>query len=341
MGLPTMRSALVTAAVLLLALSMPAVGQFFPPQCAITPNSTTGHVAVPAGTTSITTHSYYNCYSLVSISFPDSLTSIGEFAFSGCTGLVEVEIPDSVTSIGALAFSLCTSLLTVVIPRQADIGNFAFSSCFGYGLKLAPGNNTPTGQVLCLPCSGKATVSIPDSVIQVGTTIVPHMHHSTYPITARTHKRRRTHMRRQRPIHVDRVLHVPELQLADGREDPVVGDTHRLLRLCQLHCSRAHHHPKQCHLDRQLCIPGVRVPRGIGYSGLGPCCRCVPMRRLRCTTNHQNPKLCHVDRFERLQQLHLLGGGDAPRRSDTGWCIASPFYPTLHRSTCTQLDVHA
>ena len=59
-------------------------------------------ITIPSSMTSIGNNSFYNCISLIKISFeaPSSITLIRKYSFYKCTSLVNVSILSSVTSIG-------------------------------------------------------------------------------------------------------------------------------------------------------------------------------------------------------------------------------------------------
>lgn len=71
------------------------------------------NIDIPAGTTKIGNHAFYDCSGLTSVTIPDSVTSIGASAFSGCTGLTSATIGNSVTTIGNNAFNGCRGLSSI------------------------------------------------------------------------------------------------------------------------------------------------------------------------------------------------------------------------------------
>lgn len=71
-----------------------------------------------------------DCYSLVSISFPNSVTHIGDQVFQNCFSLASIEIPNSVTHIGNQVFQKCSSLASIEIPNSVThIGSQVFQEC--------------------------------------------------------------------------------------------------------------------------------------------------------------------------------------------------------------------
>ncbi len=122
--------------------------------------NTVRSVVMGDSVTSIGSHAFYECASLVSASIGNSVTSIGNYAFSGCTSLASVTIPDSVTSIGNPAFSGCTSLTAI----EVDSSNTEYTSEDGVLY------NKGKMKLLQYP-AGKtdSSFSIPDSVTSIGT----------------------------------------------------------------------------------------------------------------------------------------------------------------------------
>ena len=74
--------------------------------------------------------SFYNNFTLQTVSIPASITNIGEKAFAGCANLKEVILPDGLKIIEAEAFRDCSMLEEIVIPESVtDIGDGAFKNC--------------------------------------------------------------------------------------------------------------------------------------------------------------------------------------------------------------------
>ena len=87
-------------------------------------------VVIPNTVASINKYAFYNCKSLVSVTFAErsQLRSIGKDAFNGCVRLTSVEFPRGVVSIGDRAFCDCYSLTSIIIPSSVtSIGYLAFT----------------------------------------------------------------------------------------------------------------------------------------------------------------------------------------------------------------------
>lgn len=87
------------------------------------------NVSIIGGTT-ISSHAFYGCNELTSISLPNSITSIGSYAFAYCKKLTNMIIPEGVTSIENGMFWYCEKLESITIPSGiTNIGAFAFAEC--------------------------------------------------------------------------------------------------------------------------------------------------------------------------------------------------------------------
>lgn len=174
-----------------------------------------GSVTIPASfeyngatyaVTSIGECTFYNCYSLTSVTFPNSITNVGGAAFSRCSGLTSVYIssleswcnikfensfsnpltyahhlyindteikdlvvPNSVTSIGSHAFAGCSGLTSVTIPNSVtSIGWNAFEGCSALTSVTIPKSVTSIESSAFSGCSALTSVTIPNSVTSIG-----------------------------------------------------------------------------------------------------------------------------------------------------------------------------
>ena len=77
-------------------------------------------VTIPAsyGSDPHITYSFYNAYSLKSVSFASGTKTIPENAFDSCSQLKTVTIPSGVTTIESGAFNKCTNLYSISIPAS-------------------------------------------------------------------------------------------------------------------------------------------------------------------------------------------------------------------------------
>lgn len=141
--------------------------------------------------TEIADYTFYYCYNLWSVSFPETLTTIGNNAFAKCPNLRSVELPETVTTIGKGAFASCQRLTSVTLPTTlTEIGDYAFSYCivlpsislpetitalgkyaFEGCKKLTevnfPANLATIGNGAFSECTGLTSVSLPETVIEV------------------------------------------------------------------------------------------------------------------------------------------------------------------------------
>ena len=163
-----------------------------------------GDLIIPAGVTSISNFTFYNCIDLTSITIPDSVTNIGGSSFYGCSNLTTVYylgdlegwnkisgldnlmskvttlyingqkvegdliIPDGVTSINNYAFYNCKDLTNVTIPSSVtNIGDSAFYNCEGLTNVTIPSNVTNIGDSAFYNCKGLTNIAIPDKVTSI------------------------------------------------------------------------------------------------------------------------------------------------------------------------------
>ena len=126
-------------------------------------------VTIPNNVTSIGVDAFYNCYSLQSITIPSSVTSIGNSAFYNCYSLQNVTIPNNVTSIENSAFLDCYALQSVTIPSNViSIGANTFCNCYSLQSVTIPNNVTSIENSAFLGCYALQSVTIPSNVTSIG-----------------------------------------------------------------------------------------------------------------------------------------------------------------------------
>ena len=87
-------------------------------------------VIIEDGVTTIGKQSFFNCYSLTSVTIPDSVTTISRSAFYACYKMTELTIGTGVKTIDKNAFNGCSNLTSVTIPNSVStIGEAAFWQC--------------------------------------------------------------------------------------------------------------------------------------------------------------------------------------------------------------------
>lgn len=155
---------------------------------------------------SIGASAFYDCDSLISVSFGNNIASIGDFAFKGCTQLTKVNIsdlavwcnisfgnsesnpmycshnlylnnekitdltiPNNVTSISSNAFCYGYDLTSVTIPNSVtNIGSQAFFHCTGLTSVTIPNSVEDIGSFAFFGCTNLPSVTIPNSVTNIG-----------------------------------------------------------------------------------------------------------------------------------------------------------------------------
>lgn len=128
-----------------------------------------GHVVIPDGVKTVGASGFYNCTSLLSVTFPDSVTSIRSSAFRGCSALKEVTLPAGVTSIGSYAFQDCKSLEKINIPDGVTrIETSTFDNCLSLKEIVLPNGITQIDDNAFEQCTSLARINIPNGVTGIG-----------------------------------------------------------------------------------------------------------------------------------------------------------------------------
>ena len=79
-------------------------------------------IELPESLTTLDSHAFANCTSLVGIKIPDKITKISSGSFKGCSNLQSVNFPSALTSIGYESFYE-TDLREIDIPASVEIIN--------------------------------------------------------------------------------------------------------------------------------------------------------------------------------------------------------------------------
>lgn len=122
-------------------------------------------LVLPEGLVTLPKQVFYNCLSLISVSFPNSLKEIGPIAFAGCRNLKSVIIPDNVRKVETGAFRDCSSLQTVKLSNSLSVINAnLFSGCRNLEGIAIPEGVTVIYDNAFWGCSGLSTVVFPKSL---------------------------------------------------------------------------------------------------------------------------------------------------------------------------------
>ena len=126
-------------------------------------------ITIPSSVTSIGNNVFENCFSIQSITIPSNVTSIGTYAFEKCYSLVSLMIPSNVTNIGDYAFHHCYSLSNIAIPSSVtSIGAYAFQSCYSLTNMIIPSNVTNIVNGMFYGCYSLVNVTIPSNATNIG-----------------------------------------------------------------------------------------------------------------------------------------------------------------------------
>ena len=151
-------------------------------------------IEIPGNCTSMGSHAFQNCISLVqavlhpgvktigaycfdgcvaleTISLSDGLTGIGNYAFQNCDALTKIGVPDSVTSIGTYIFAYCDTLAQVDLGSGlTTIPQYAFYECPSLQSITLPYRVTTISAYAFANCTGLTEITIPQSVTSIVST---------------------------------------------------------------------------------------------------------------------------------------------------------------------------
>lgn len=142
-----------------------------------------GEVVFNKHITEIESATFYNCFTLTSITIPKSITLIGREAFSYCDNLKDVYISDlsawcKISFYGSNANPLCNRanlhikgeiVSRLTIPSDiTHIGEHTFYNCKSLISVVIPNSVTSIGYAAFRGCSSLIDITIPDSIIKIG-----------------------------------------------------------------------------------------------------------------------------------------------------------------------------
>lgn len=111
---------------------------------------------------------FYEDYSVSSITIPEGVVSIGEYSLSSCNYLKTVSLPTTLTSIGEGAFYWSQMITEIAIPDNVEsVGAEAFFGCMGLTEVCLPVGITSIEEGTFRQCESLAKVSIPSSVTYI------------------------------------------------------------------------------------------------------------------------------------------------------------------------------
>lgn len=119
--------------------------------------------------TTISAYTFWNDYSLATVTLPDNLSVIDSYAFANCVSLGTIYLPGSVNEIGQYAFSGC-ELLSIVEFANTDYDLIVSSHAFDGTSSLATinlPNGTKSIGEYAFVASGLTTIEIPNSVEEI------------------------------------------------------------------------------------------------------------------------------------------------------------------------------
>lgn len=128
-------------------------------------------ITIPEGITSISGSSFTECDSIKYIKLPSTLTTLDVSVFSNCNSLMEIEFPASVTMVNNYSFSNCYSLKNIKFNNGASsltIGNSCFQNCKALESVILPSNLASLGNTAFAYCDGLPEIEIPNNVTTMG-----------------------------------------------------------------------------------------------------------------------------------------------------------------------------
>jgi len=120
------------------------------------------NVVVPDSVTSVGCAAFYNCTSLINVTFGENsqLTTIDTSAFEGASNLVALEIPETVTQVADGAFRGCTSLTNMVIPSgETNINDNLFNGCTNLTIVTLSADIVYLGYTPFVGCTNLTTIN--------------------------------------------------------------------------------------------------------------------------------------------------------------------------------------
>ncbi len=133
------------------------------------PNSKTGELVIPTGTTEIAAGAFIGCDGITSVTLPNTLTLVGDYAFYG-TGIAAVTALKNAfnpMTIGRYAFANCLNLSSVVAQegsRLSVIGEGAFYGCTGITSFTVPAATTLIGVKAFGECTSLSEIFFEETV---------------------------------------------------------------------------------------------------------------------------------------------------------------------------------
>lgn len=111
---------------------------------------------------------FYEDYSVSSVTIPEGVVSIGKYSFSGCNYLKRVSLPTTLTSIGKGAFHFARDITEIIIPDNVEsIETEAFFGCLSLTKVSLPVGITSIEEGLFRQCTSLEQISIPSSVTSI------------------------------------------------------------------------------------------------------------------------------------------------------------------------------